>query len=326
MFKITYSIFFDESGKLDEEQVYSYYGAFGCEDTLKKELNDGINKIYKYFRKKKEFHFTEYKNDRNMMSTLIALHYFTTLNISINIFIINNKIALSLAKEREISTYDLRKLFYFKIPERLFYGLTREKEFFHKEVNITLDHSPEYGKMRVYSKIKEQMNAHALYRHRSYQINEVRSRNSHDSIELQMIDMFLGIVVYLIEKSYKTNSNKDVVKSELVYRYLDIEGNIEKFQNLITIYQWESEKNSIKKIPMSDYISIFIQHKTAYDIRQFQKIMKIQLENATLTTKELREKCGFSNNMARLFISYLQQLNGNKRNEDFQNVFQKIFS
>ena len=54
--------------------------------------------------------------------------------------------------------------------------------------------------------------------------------------------------------------------------------------------------------------------------------MKIQLENATLTTKELREKCGFSNNMARLFISYLQQLNGNKRNEDFQNVFQKIFS
>lgn len=182
-----------------------------------------------------------------MMSVLIALHYFTTLNISINIFIINNKIALSLAKEREISTYDLRKLFYFKIPERLFYGLTREKEFFHKEVNITLDHSPEYGKMRVYSKIKEQMNAHALYRHRSYQINEVRSRNSHDSIELQMIDMFLGIVVYLIEKSYKTNSNKDVVKSELVYRYLDIEGNIEKFQNLITIYQWVSEKNSIKK-------------------------------------------------------------------------------
>lgn len=85
-------------------------------------------------------------------------------------------------------------------------------------------------------------------------------------------------------------------------------------------------KEFYKKIPMSDYISIFIQHKTAYDIRQFQKIMKIQLENATLTTKELREKCGFSNNMARLFISYLQQLNGNKRNEDFQNVFQKIFS
>lgn len=25
---MTYSIFFDESGKLDREQIYSYYGAF----------------------------------------------------------------------------------------------------------------------------------------------------------------------------------------------------------------------------------------------------------------------------------------------------------
>lgn len=51
---MTYSIFFDESGKLDREQTYSYYGAFGCDDVTKAHLHEGIRKIYRYFNKKSE--------------------------------------------------------------------------------------------------------------------------------------------------------------------------------------------------------------------------------------------------------------------------------
>ena len=48
---MTYSIFFDESGKLDREQTYSYYGAIGCDDAIKIQLNKGIQTIYRYFNK-----------------------------------------------------------------------------------------------------------------------------------------------------------------------------------------------------------------------------------------------------------------------------------
>lgn len=322
---MAYSIFFDESGKLDREQTYSYYGAFGCDDTTKKQLNEGIQNIYRYFNKKSEFHFTEYKNDRNVNSALAALHYFTSLQIPINIFIINNEVALDLANKRNISTYDLRKLFYVKIPERLFYGLTREKSFSYEAVNITLDHSPEYGKMKVYSKIKEQMNAHSLYRHRSYQVHDVKSKHSHHSIELQMVDMFLGLVVYIIEQSYKTNSNKDIVKSELIYRYLDIDGNLQKFQDLITIYRWEHEAQKIEKLPMSKFVSEFIQHKTKFDVIQLQNIFQSRMQNPDATVKELREINGFTSNMAQLFFSYLRQLDGKHRNELFYTIYANIF-
>lgn len=322
---MAYSIFFDESGKLDREQTYSYYGAFGCDDITQERLNEGIQTIYRYFNKKSEFHFTEYKNDRNVNSALAALHYFTSLQIPINIFIINNEVALDLANKRNISTYDLRKLFYVKIPERLFYGLTREKYFSYEAVNITLDHSPEYGKMRVYSKIKEQMNAHSLYRHRSYQVQDVKSKHSHHSIELQMIDMFLGLVVYIIEQSYKTNSNKDIVKSELIYRYLDIDGNLQKFQDLITIYRWEHEEQKIEKLPMSKFVSEFIQHKTKFDVIQLQNIFQSRMHNPDATVKELREINGFTSNMAQLFFSYLRQLDGKHRNELFHTIYANIF-
>ncbi|MBO1914226.1 hypothetical protein J4G37_56585, partial [Microvirga sp. 3-52] len=93
-------------------------------------------------------------------------------------------------------------------------------------VDIYLDHSPEYGGMRVYSKIKEQMNAHSLYRQLNYQVNTVKSKKSEESYAIQMIDMLLGIIVYLIEKSYLGISKKDIVKSDLIYRFLIEESNL----------------------------------------------------------------------------------------------------
>lgn len=323
---MTYSIFFDESGKLDREKTYSYYGAFGCSDETAEKLVTGIKMIYKHFNKKSEFHFTEYKNDKNIVTAIAVLHFFTSLEIPINIFIVNNATALELANKRALSTSELRKLFYVKIPERLFYGLTRETAFTHEDVRVTLDHSPEYGKMRVYSKIKEQMNAHSLYRHRSYQVHDVISMDSHKSIELQMIDMFLGIVVYLIERSYLGNSKKDIVKSDLIYKYLDLNNNLENFRELITIYRWESTSANVEKLPMSDYISSFIKHKTNYDVQMLQQIMKAQIKNPKSDVKELRNICGFSSNMAQLFISYLKQLEGIDENEQFRKAYSDIFT
>ncbi|WP_210471672.1 DUF3800 domain-containing protein [Sporosarcina sp. 6E9] len=321
-----YSIFFDESNKLDNEKKYSYYGAFGCDTEKTRQLNIGVEKVFERFGKKSEFHFTEYKNDRNLNAAFCFLHFFINLDLQVNIFIVNNKRALHMAAERNLATKDLRKLFYVKIPERLFYGLTREQDFDHNMVDIYLDHSPEYGGMRVYSKIKEQMNAHSLYRQLNYQVNTVKSKKSEESYAIQMIDMLLGIIVYLIEKSYLGISKKDIVKSDLIYRFLIEESNLEKFQKQVNIFKWdESEINSIEKVPMSEYLSEFMMSKSKFDIQEMSKIITITSNNPGIGMKNLREKLGYSSNMLQLLFGYQRQIKGEKRNQDILDTYHTIF-
>lgn len=321
-----YSIFFDESNKLDNEKKYSYYGAFGCNTEAKRKLDTGVEEIFMRFGKRSEFHFTEYKNDRNLNVAFCFLHFFINLDLPVNIFIVNNKRALQMATERNLATRELRKLFYVKIPERLFYGLTREQDFDHNIVDIYLDHSPEYGSMQVYSKIKEQMNAHSLYRQLNYQVNTVKSKKSEESYAIQIIDMIMGIIVYLIEKTYLGTSKKDIVKSDLIYRFLIEESNLEKFQKQVNIFKWaESEISSIEKVPMSEYLSEFMMSKSNFDIQEMSKIITINSNNPGIGMKNLREKLGYSSNMLQLLFGYQRQVKGEKRNQDILDIYHSIF-
>lgn len=45
-----YSIFFDESNKLDNEKKYSYYGAFGCDTEKSSQLSIGVEKSIQTIR------------------------------------------------------------------------------------------------------------------------------------------------------------------------------------------------------------------------------------------------------------------------------------
>jgi hypothetical protein len=141
------------------------------------------------------------------------LHHFINTNFQINLFIVDNDMAYKFAKNAQISIKELRNLFYVKIPERLFYGLTRELSSDFSLVEIIVDHSPEYGSMRLYSKLKQQMNAHAIYRGMRYYVSRASYEKSHKSIPLQIIDTIMGIVVFLVEKSYlKITDDKPVIK------------------------------------------------------------------------------------------------------------------
>lgn len=233
-----YSIFFDESNKLDSTKKYSYYGAYGLEETKCENIVNDIQKILDITRKKSEFHFTEYNNDKDLAPYLYCLHYFIKTNLKLNIFIVDNERALSFAEKANISTKELRNLFYVKIPESFFYGLTRDLSNDYRTVEIIVDHSPEYGKMRVYSKLKQQMNAHAIYRGMQYYVKKAWYEHSHKSILLQMVDLLMGIVVFLMEKSYiNTSEVKPKVKSDLIYRFLIEKDNIEQFQKQINIFK-----------------------------------------------------------------------------------------
>lgn len=55
-----YSIFFDESNKLDATKKYSYYGAYGVEQTKCDSLVADISKILRMTGKRSEYHFTAF--------------------------------------------------------------------------------------------------------------------------------------------------------------------------------------------------------------------------------------------------------------------------
>ncbi|HLR41129.1 MAG TPA: DUF3800 domain-containing protein [Virgibacillus sp.] len=321
-----YFIYFDESNKLDDTKQYSYYGAYGGGE---KEINKGVQSvknILKIHRKQSEFHFAEYKNDKNLAPYLHLLHYIINSRVKINLFMVDNHEALTMAKQRNISTNALRKLFYVKIPERLFYGLTRQENFNYKNVKIFVDHSDEYGKFRLYSKLMHQMNAHSLYRGMNYQVKSVKPKRSERSIPLQIIDMFMGVVVFLIEKSYRDLGDKPIAKSDLIYRFL-IEGeNIQLFQTQVNIFKWNGQKESIKKVNLGDYLSEFMAFKTMFDIKEMTRLNKIMIQHPEYTGRKLREEMRYSNNRLKMLLGYKDEILGKGRNNFIMSKYYKLFS
>lgn len=320
---LRYTIFFDESNKLDTTKKFSYYGAYGVEQSKCDQIEKDIKKILDVTGKKSEFHFTEYKNDKDLAPYLYCLHHFMKSNFQLNIFVVDNSMALKFAENANISTTELRSLFYVKIPERLFYGLTRELSDDFRTVEIIVDHSPEYGKMKVYSQLMKQMNAHAIYRGMKYYVQNARSEKSHKSIPLQMVDLLIGIIVFLMEKSYTNKEDdKPVIKSDLIYRFLIEENNLESFQKQVNIFKWNGQKDFIEEINIADYLTEFLIFKTQYDINEMTKILSLKEENNT--TKKLREKMNYSNNRLRMLLGYLDQLNGKGRNSFIMQNYYKI--
>lgn len=319
-----YSIFFDESNKLDTTKKYSYYGAYGADQTKCDSLVADISKILRMTAKMSEFHFTEYKNDKNIAPYLYCLQHFLKTNFQINIFVVDNDIAKNFARTADISITELRNLFYVKIPERLFYGLTRGLSDDYTTVEIIVDHSPEYGKMRVYSMLKQQMNAHAIYRGMNYYVNKAWYKDSHRSIPLQIVDLIMGIVVFLMEKSYlNIDDDKPIIKSDLIYRFL-IEGqNIDLFQKQINIFKWDGQKDIIHEVNISDYLSQFMAFKTQFDVNEITKILNIK--KSIGTTKDIRLKMNYTNNQLRMLLGYLDQLNGKGRNSFIMQNYYKMF-
>lgn len=87
------------------------------------------------------------------------------------------------------------------------------------------------------------MNAHAIYRGMQYYVNKAWCKESHKSILLQIVDLFMGIVVFLMEKSYlNINDDKPIIKSDLIYRFLIEKNNIDLFQKQINIFKWMDKK------------------------------------------------------------------------------------
>ncbi|WP_019155012.1 DUF3800 domain-containing protein [Robertmurraya massiliosenegalensis] len=316
---MNYTIYFDESNKLDQPNGgYSYYGAFGTSEV---KMNQIIENIKCITNSKSELHFAEYTSDTNFGNYFKALDYVIKQDININIFIINNEDAKNIADKMGITMTQFRELFYVKIPERLFYGVTRNLKN-GEQVRIVVDENEEYETWNVYTKLEEQMNAHSAYRNKGYKVNSVTPESSEKSIPLQIIDVFMGIVVFLLEKHYKNvnEKNDDItlkVKSDLIYRFLIQDENLNLFQSKITLFKWEGNSDQIQDVKISDFTSEFIIDKTHYDIKELNYLQKLMIENPGEETRFYREKMGYKNRELKKIQGYIDVINGKGRNSFF---------
>jgi hypothetical protein len=316
---MNYLIYFDESNKIDQfSKRFSYYGAYGGSDTSLALIVKKVREIFKKSQSTSELHFTEYTKDRHIKKYFQTLHTVINENIRINILIVNNEDALSSAANIGLTTQELRNLFYIKIPERLFYGLTRDLSHLQQgnqlvHVKIKIDKNDEYEKLSLNEKLVEQMNAHSAYRNKNYRVNKAISQDSKKSIPLQIIDTFMGIVVFLLEKSYIEDTDVSKIKSDLIYRFLIEQNNLVRFQKQIRLFEWTGSEE-LTQINIAEHLSPFMVHKTSFDIQEITKVQEILLRNPSISTKELRETLGYPNTMLRLLLGYKDHLSGFGRN------------
>ncbi|QDH21403.1 DUF3800 domain-containing protein [Saccharibacillus brassicae] len=308
-----YNIYFDEANKIDQPgKENSYYGAYGGSEQTMTNITQTIQRMYEEMSTKSELHFREYNHDQYLKKYFKVLHYIINQNVNINIFIVDNTKAHSIAQELNLTMMELRNLFYIKIPERLFYGVTRHLSG-QIEVNIKIDRNDEYDSLRLHSKIKEQMNAHSVYRSKTYKIASVESEESHESIPLQIIDTFMGIVVFLMEQSYMGDSNTTLIKSDLIYRFLSEGSNINRFLKQIKLYSWNGNEN-LSELSIGDYVSQFMVYKSRYDVSEIAKLQAIMWRNPDLSAKEYRKLMGYPNTLVRMLLGYKDEVEGRGRN------------
>ena len=335
-----YKIFFDESKKIDRESKYSYYGAISIEEDKLNHIETQIENILKELKSESELHFVDYRASK-------ITHYFQVLDfflscssIKFNIYRLNNNQYLDLGESLAFSETDLRKYFYVKIPERLFYGLVRDDGEIDG-LDIVMDDSTEYQTLGVFEKISDQMNAHSLYRSKSYHVNSVTGVDSKNSRMIQMLDVVLGIVVYLLEKTYLLPSNiSRLNKQDLIYRILIHEDNLSKFHQMVSIFTWDNMSlKVINKVEISDVTSHFLLacNKIDFDnmlpVQEFyashQNFLKTLDDDDRLTRINLlKEHLSnpyspeniLNNSLVELFLGHLCQIEFKDRNRYLKQV------
>lgn len=319
---MTYIIYFDESNKLDQPGIdYSYYGALGMDEQVAEVISTYLTELNNGLNSSSEMHFVDYTQDTNFEKYFKALNFILSQPIQLNIFIVNKQEAEQLTTDMAVSMEQLRELFYVKIPERLFYGMTRDLSP-GELIKIVIDENSEYDKIQLESKIIEQMNAHSAYRKKAYKVVDARQKSSEEDLLLQMIDVLMGVVIFILEKQHKAfeleraNITLDV-KCDLIYRVLIEENNLNIFHEKVTLYRWEGKDEKAKRVQFSQFTGDFILSKSKYDILELSKLAQIRLEYPDANTKMYREKMGYKRQLRKLF-GYLDELDGKGRNSYYK--------
>lgn len=330
-----YKIYFDESKKIDRKSKYSYYGAISIEETELDRIEKHIEQILAELNRPSELHFVAYKPSGIKKYFQVLNFFLSCPSIKFNIYRLNNEHYFELGQTLRFSETELRKYFYVKIPERLFYGLVRNDRQIDG-LDIIMDDSTEYQTLDVFEQISAQMNAHSLYRGKSYHVNSVIGIDSKNSRIIQMLDVILGIVVYLLEEDYlDLTSNKSINKRDFIYRLLLNDDNLRAFHQMFSIFTWDSsDLDYLNKLEIANITSQFLVscNKQGYiDMLPVQELyLKFQSYLRTLDESDRQSRVKLlkdnlqnpystdgilNNSLVDLFLGHLSQLEFQDRNK-----------
>lgn len=326
-----YTIFFDESKKIDDCSRYSYYGAIAIEEAEIQVIEKQIDVMLEGLNKTSELHFVNYKG-ADIQKYFQVLNYFLSCsNLKINIYRLDNEAYFRLGRTLNFSEVDLRQYFYVKIPERLFYGLVRDNDQIDG-LTVVMDDSTEYHSLGVFDSIRDQMNAHSLYRGKHYQVSSIEGLDSKESRLLQVLDVILGIVVYLLEEGYHVESHVSRNKRDLIYRLLCYDDNLERFHDMVSIITWAGTLTNIEFSRITSQFLINCQKGEVFemlDVQQFYNTYQEKLK--ALASDDRHGRIGLlkayfqnpyaesnqklTNTLVELFLGHLCQLEFNDRNK-----------
>lgn len=252
-------------------------------------------------------------------------------NLKINIYRLDNEAYFRLGRTLNFSEVDLRKYFYVKIPERLFYGLVRDNDQIDG-LTVVMDDSTEYHSLGVFDSIRDQMNAHSLYRGKHYQVSSIERLDSKESRLLQVLDVILGIVVYLLEEGYHVESHVSRNKRDLIYRLLCYDDNLERFHDMVSIITWAGTLTNIEFSRITSQFLINCQKGEVFEMLAVQQFYntyqeklkalasddrhgRIELLKAYFQNLYAESNQKLTNTLVELFLGHLCQLEFNDRNK-----------
>lgn len=304
------NLFFDESGKSD---MYCLMGALLIPDNIynlpdfkklnefiqegarKKAEYDSLKKILKESeelevekekmllekieilkQEKFELHFTDYDSS-NFERFLETIKVFAKYSQYCEMNIINYFCPENSNKEK------FKEMSYRKFPERVFYGLLRNKgKFININAKIFIEFATEYKSVELKENIGKSLNDQAIYRGEKFKIKSCEYKSKGQELGLELTDIILGVLRNII--LYLNGSRSKTIKKKinLINECLKID-EFYTFLSNIKLYEWNNSSN-LKEVKFNDYLRTYIL-KSSFDDNKF--IDSGQAIDTTVFEKEI---------------------------------------
>ncbi|WP_018922938.1 DUF3800 domain-containing protein [Salsuginibacillus kocurii] len=256
------NVFFDESGKNNDKPHLMGGMAMPAHVYKQPDFFDELSLIIR----ENEIHWTNFgghhaTSDRIKHLIYRAMKYSPVLTMNVISY------DQSIIKENShpfsnVHTDLSEQTIYTKFPERIVYGLLRKrgKDAFANG-SIIVEDATEYRKLKLSSKMKNQLNMQSLYRGERFKVSESTYASKGTEPGLEITDLVLGMMRTIITNPLNP-SNREKKKIELLMEFL----NDDRFLNFlksIRYFEWNNS-NELSEIDFYNYIQSFITQNHAY--------------------------------------------------------------
>lgn len=246
-------IFFDESGKKDDYPVLM--GAISIPKDVY--LNSDFLEV-----EGMKSHWVDFSRLGNMEQLLGLISKYKDV-ISINVINYNYTTVLREAGRRFEDPKEAREMalntIYAKFPERIFYGLLRSHPqhiYVHAEVSI--EKANEYENSIVKRIVEKDLNVQSIYRGENFSVDNVELKGKGCDVGLELTDLILGIMRYIIKNEPETKSNRVKKKTAFIIKNLKRNSDLYSiFSNRVSFYEWKND-SALKEIDFNIYLKAFL--------------------------------------------------------------------